>query len=379
MRGLVLLITIATVLIYRGARTVSPLGNGGGAGQATWEVAQHENAVGNCAGPHIRIFKPPTLTWTECEAACKADPKCNVWTWKSAVCSLRTDGAYYPLSERGVVSGFKSHQHAWDQDAARFRKYVERIQHPPRCDSRARDWGGWKFGLGSQLHVMRNTMLFTLHKNESLVWSAHTTKYISRKRCAAQDFSCVFQEISGCKNSSATPLLPAKFPSGHPEGPYDQICPGFTGTLFRNRAGLRGHYPIAFYTSLLMEHIMRPNADLLAFRLKIKRELGFNASTTIGLHVRHGDKKEGVRYQIKQYADAIRCLASLKGYRTVFVGSDNPKVVPALKARTPPPDTQRAQLFPVPSHCPRACLGYLERANAVPTSPGACQAHAARV
>ena len=78
----------------------------------------------------------------------------------------------------------------YNADAAKFRAYIHRIQHPGICDpTRVRTWNGWRYGLGSQMHVLRNNMLLTLAKQETFLSEYTNIKYVSRTRCKTQALS----------------------------------------------------------------------------------------------------------------------------------------------------------------------------------------------
>ena len=62
----------------------------------------------------------------------------------------------------------------------------------------------------------------------------------------------------------------------------------------------------------------------MSLHWQIKAELGFVASETLAIHIRHGDKSEGKYHFIQEYADIAACLCAMKGYTTVLMGSDDP-------------------------------------------------------
>lgn len=80
----------------------------------TWEVVQNENAVYAAPeGPNVHwAGKQPSAA--ACEAACKTDGRCNVWTWHDSHqgtyandCAYRYDGKWSLVAQTGHTSGRK--------------------------------------------------------------------------------------------------------------------------------------------------------------------------------------------------------------------------------------------------------------------------------
>ena len=91
---------------------------------------------------------------------------------------------------------------------------------------------------------------------------------------------------NNCSLTSFVPLKPYPAIVAPPE--YGHFCPGFDPEYFQKLAALDGEHPIAFYASIVMDYLMKPNRDLVDFVDRIRRETGFVANRTLAVHVRHG-------------------------------------------------------------------------------------------
>ena len=85
-------------------------------GQDIWETELSENAVygGSPDNKTYTIFGQ-TDDYKSCEAACKTDSRCQIWTWHddhqgsySHQCWFRLDGKWGPRQESGHVSGYNA-------------------------------------------------------------------------------------------------------------------------------------------------------------------------------------------------------------------------------------------------------------------------------
>ena len=271
--------------------------------------------------------------WRECQQECVRKKTCSVWTWSpSKQCLFRRGTNYAPAIAKGFVSGHVSSDavlRAWRRDAEKFRRYMRSIQNPRVCEPAGmRGWKGWPHGLGSTLHVMRNYFLLSMHKGYAFDPSGGKSPYVSRNRCRSGSALCWFESPTNCSGLNRNGSLRSDSHTlAHPA--YGPECPAFDPAVFQKAANLSRGYPIAFYASLLMQHLTRPNPELTRFTEMLRAEINFKPGRTLGVHIRLGDKCNGRNgdnvkcIPVQAYANAIRCLARAKGYQRVFLGSDN--------------------------------------------------------
>ena len=166
--------------------------------EAGWRVDMNENAVLGFSA--AVAHSDGSSSSKACALACKADGACNVWTWappsaKTAGCWFRSDGIYAPVGTQGWISGMDISRDSWDSDTRKFRQYLFHNQFPAKCSGpKMRRWSGWHFGIGSNMHVLRNNFLLALAKGETFLSNYNREVYASRVRCKGQDLNCFFEE-----------------------------------------------------------------------------------------------------------------------------------------------------------------------------------------
>lgn len=104
------------------------------------------------------------------------------------------------LAERHVAIG--------RSDAVMVRQFaagLERWQNPPTCGTNTplMLFGKHSEGLGSQLVVLKETMLMVLESGHAFSTAASQCSYVNLLRCASRGFDCYFKAVSNCTVSNA--------------------------------------------------------------------------------------------------------------------------------------------------------------------------------
>ena len=251
--------------------------------------------------------------------------------------------------------------------SAAFLKYIEQLQHPADC----RHAPLYVFlptpytsGLGSQLHIIANSMLQAISLRRTFVLDAATSAYVSPRRCRNRTYDCIFERASSCTldDAFADPVINGT--DGREALPTSvgdlrraiasaeeppRVVSGRASCFKFEREALAATLPpevgdlgapelgpppeVGWYVRQVAGYLSRPNRQTRA----IIDELGSNLSLSttggsgtsvgagyIGVHIRRGDKNsEAVIHNTSVYARAVAAAARRHGVRRVLLASDD--------------------------------------------------------
>lgn len=217
--------------------------------------------------------------------------------------------------------------------ARQFAVGLERWQNPAVCDSKTplMLFQQQRSGLGSQLNVLKDTMLNALAKGHVFSLANYTLVYVNPIRCASSGFECYFEPISNCTpiDASALPSSRIKCLGNRKDMTGRELSTALARlTAIEHMVPLGRELSSTWLRAQLMQYVMRPNAQLLANIVRMEKLLGFDASvyeTALAVHVRHGDKSsEAKLHSFEEYMNRIGYIhAGNGGISTIFLGSDD--------------------------------------------------------
>ena len=247
----------------------------------------------------------------------------------SALRSAPVDTGNDAITQRpDIMSSTSASGNVEQRDTIRFLRWLHNWQHPADCAARpVAFFAGHEHGTGSQLHVMAHSLLRAVSTGRTFVAAMPrgNVPFVSRRRCPAGQYDCVFRPISGCA-AHAYPGRNKQSSSARREGEVIfEDCVKLDPAALASRAGLEGRgYGQEFFQSATTWYLARPNAASAAFARHVAREIGFlgaggdaAAGGAVGVHVRWTDKHEGVQHPVEAYADAVNHLIAAHGFSYV--------------------------------------------------------------
>ena len=151
--------------------------------------------------------------------------------------------------------------------------------------------------------------------------------YANPEVCATRDFTCFFEPLTSCRNSSET-LNVVKQTLRFP-------CAVFDPNVLRVRAGLKHSHSRLFYEAGAAAYLLRPNSRLRAAYATLRTEMNIREQQTLSVYVRHGDSEADGRPYVRlgHYADLAKMVAYWHlpdDVDTLFFGSDDGRVKQAF-------------------------------------------------
>jgi hypothetical protein len=224
-------------------------------------------------------------------------------------------------------------------DQFAFQQALFRHQFPANCTV-ARfliTTQSWDWGLFSAFSIKSRYLHHALVLDRIFL-DRSTNKYF-QGMCSANNFDCVFERLSNCSIDSSTIVcrdpscwndakvvelsfrgdsLPCPVhmnPSRHCEGPDVKRS-------IESLTNLSRRHGIYFYQTELTRFLTRLLPGAREFYWSFRQQLRLFPQM-ISVHVRHGDKKEGIQHPTVAYIKVIRKLSLVYGLNTIFIGSDD--------------------------------------------------------
>jgi len=262
--------------------------------------------------------------------------------------------------EDGMPTGFVTRP-ACQKDSDILQNYVYANQHPTNCRTKKlfvrRHMPG--YGLFAGLGLSSNYVFLAAVLGRTLIDLSPNTYFTGN--CPSNNLECAFLPISNCTSAdfeeseicysqncfesarvvsidkmTLTDFLPCA-PTEHPV----QRCntnggPKVTRNLHQILPEL-GPAGEQFFQQEFSRYITRPNARLTEYATKVMHDLGIT-DRLIGVHVRHGDKQEGIQFPTEAYGLVVRRTIQVTGIKTVYIGSDDKSVYADLPKYVNLPD-----------------------------------------
>lgn len=236
---------------------------------------------------------------------------------------------------------------ACQRDSDLLQNYLYDNQHPADCKTKKllvrRHAPG--YGLFAGLGFSSNMVFLSAILGRTLIDLSKNSYFAGA--CPSEGADCVFQPLSSCtaqdfeesevcyepscwetarvisidraRKTDFMPCAPTEWPK---ERCNKDGGPKIHRAL-RDILPQLGPHGEQWLQQEMSRYLTRPNPTLAAFveRQMQKLQLG---PDLIGVHIRHGDKNEGIQYPIRAYGLVLRRAIQVTGIKTVLVGSDNP-------------------------------------------------------
>eukprot|EP00306_Pavlova_sp_CCMP459_P008272 CAMPEP_0185167402 /NCGR_PEP_ID=MMETSP1139-20130426/14201_1 /TAXON_ID=298111 /ORGANISM="Pavlova sp., Strain CCMP459" /LENGTH=309 /DNA_ID=CAMNT_0027732883 /DNA_START=79 /DNA_END=1005 /DNA_ORIENTATION=- len=209
-------------------------------------------------------------------------------------------------------------------DTRAFWDWVHAQQHPTNCSDVRKfvRWAGRRSGIGSQLASLVESLLGALSRGVPFTAAGVRLAYANPARCPQRSFECYFLPLGACA----------------PTEPHQNAAPSktncfnnkFDASALSERAGLSRAHSALWFRSRLVHYVTRPNKRLGRNMRRVARLAGLGEPwafrRTVAVHIRHGDKHEGVHHTVDEFARQVAFLYHWQDVETVFLGSDDPSV-----------------------------------------------------
>jgi hypothetical protein len=238
------------------------------------------------------------------------------------------DGSDVALASGGELS-------STDPDAvALYAEFTRRQRGAATCAGRRaivfsfQSFG--RYGFATALHHVSLALLYARDTNRTLVMRK-PDQWIYASPACADGFECYFGNVSSCTEAT----IGGETPRGSLHaGNVDDAVVLYTsaGVTYDVVSRQGAQYRTLWWRAHTMRWLLRPHDAFLehidAFRAENRWPGGGGA--VIGMHVRHGDKKEEVArlHETKEYLDvALRLRSSNPDLHTIFLSSDDAAVI----------------------------------------------------
>lgn len=250
----------------------------------------------------------------------------------------------------GFPTGFVPRP-ACQKDIDALQNYIYSNQHPADCKTKKlfvrRHMPG--YGLFAGLGLSSNYIFLAAVLGRTLIDLSPNTYFTGN--CASNNLECAFLPVSSCTADDFTesevcydescwdtarvisidrsrlndflPCAPTEYPKERCQGPP------ISSSLHELVPGLTAAHGEHFFQTEFSRYLTRPNAALAEFTAARMQELGVT-DQLIAVHVRHGDKQEGIQFPTRAYSLVVRRVVQITGIKTVFIGSDDKSVYEEL-------------------------------------------------
>ena len=244
-------------------------------------------------------------------------------------------------------------------------KQIDYIQNPHNCTSARKvicDLSNG--GMASTVHHWVYCLIFAYYTNRTMLIDTSRWHYLKnvKSKDGINDFHDLFQPISKCKYTDhdkkmavswKNPSMDSTDANKTPQvirlirigfllqyrSPGPKICHYAMPTkIFYDIIQFK-YKPMAWWTGLLAQYIVRPNHFLQQFIDQSRKQFQFQ-SPIVGLHIRRTDKqKEAKLFNIDEYMVKIKAFfdhlakRKINIKRRVFVTTDEPHLIPQLKSK----------------------------------------------